>query len=517
MQIKKGILEGIRILDLSRMLSGPYATMMFSDHGAEVIKVEDIHGDSSRRSGPFRKDDEHKEWAGYFVSLNRNKKSVSLNLKNDADKSHFKELVKTVDILIENFRPGVMKRLGFSFNHLKEINPQLVYGSITGFGLKEFGESPYSNWPSYDVVAQAMGGLISLTGFDDENLLKVGPGVADIFSGSLMSFGLLAALIKAKKTGVGQLVEISMYDAIISMCERAIYQFDLTGKVPKPDGNGHPLLAPFGIYKASDGFIAIGIVEDSYWNVLKNIVLDKRFLDDTKYGTISLRAKNRYLLNSILNEWTVKYKKNDLLKLLGGKVPFGPVNDASEIFNDAHVKKRKSVIEIEHFKPNLSPWRVAANPVRFEGYGLKLNRPPKLGEHNKQLLPKTRNDKKNKNRERQKYFSSSHRCYLHCQDSKKNQLLVICDSFNWIERKFSYLTCLIEGNNLNNAKVTNAKELRFFFLDERNLEQIKYLENLVKSSDFSEKHLKTFDVFLGKNNKIEEFGKDLIVISQINK
>ena len=166
--LKAGILEGIRVLDLSRMLSGPYATMLLADHGAEVIKIESAEGDSSRRSGPFKEHDLKRNWSGYFISLNRNKKSISLNLKNEDDLAFFKKLIEKSDVLVENFRPGVMNRLGLSFDEVSKINSRIVYGSISGFGSDIFGESPYKNWPSYDVVAQAMGGLISLTGYNEE-------------------------------------------------------------------------------------------------------------------------------------------------------------------------------------------------------------------------------------------------------------------------------------------------------------------------------------------------------------
>ena len=179
--LKTGILDGIRVIDFSRMLSGPYATMLLADHGAEVIKIESAEGDTSRRSGPFEKSDIEKNWSGYFISLNRNKKSISLNLKNRDDIGFLKNLIKKSDVLVENFRPGVMKRLGLSFDEVSKINQRIVYGSISGFGSEIFGESPYKNWPSYDVVAQAMGGLISLTGYDEQRPLKVGPGIADIF------------------------------------------------------------------------------------------------------------------------------------------------------------------------------------------------------------------------------------------------------------------------------------------------------------------------------------------------
>ncbi len=512
MKSSKGILDGVRILDLSRMLSGPYATMMLADHGAEVIKIEEKNGDSSRRSGPFRKEDKNQEWAGYFVSLNRQKKSVCLDLKKEIDREFFKDLVKNVDILVENFRPGVMERLGLSFYDLKKLNPRLVYGSITGFGLQEFGESPYSNWPSYDVVAQAMGGLISLTGFDTKNVVKVGPGVADIFSGALMSFGLLAALTKTKKTGKGQLVEVSMYDAIVSMCERAIYQFDITKKIPEPDGNGHPLLAPFGIYKALDGFIAIGIVEDTYWEILKKIIADKELLNDKKYGTISLRAKNRHSLNDTLNKWTVKHKKSALIKMLGGKIPFGPVNNAYEIFNDLHIQKRETVVEIDHFQPGKKPWKVAANPVRFQGYQLKLARPPMLGEHNKHYLSKQRKQNIGINIEPKMYSSEYYYCFLCYVGVGKKKYLIACNSFKWLDGKSFYLICLINSFHQDALKTLRTEKIEFLFVERGNSERVKYLTKL---PHFNDHDIGETDTLTGSHIKIQNFEKELMLISRI--
>ena len=215
-----GILNGVRVLDLSRMLSGPYCTMMLADHGAEVIKIESGTGDTSRANGPFRDDDPDHLWAGYFVSLNRSKKSVTLDLKTPDGKAAFCTLVRDADVLVENFRPGVMERLGLSYEYLATLNPRLVYGAVRGFGDPRSGQSPYADWPCYDVVAQAMGGLMAITGPDAASPTKVGPGVGDIFSGMMMAFGLMAALRHADATGAGQFVDVAMYDAMISLSQR---------------------------------------------------------------------------------------------------------------------------------------------------------------------------------------------------------------------------------------------------------------------------------------------------------
>ena len=361
----KGILSGIRVLDLSRMLSGPYCTMMLADNGAEVIKIEDRGGDTSRSNGPFRDDDPNHDWAGYFVSLNRSKKSVVLDLKSESGKADLLALVATADVLVENYRPGVMERLGLSYERLADINPRLVYAAIRGFGDPRSGRSPYADWPSYDVVAQAMGGLISLTGPDSTTPTKVGPGIGDVFAGALMSFGILAALRQAEATGRGQFIDIAMYDAMISLCERAIYQHDFDGSIPGPEGNGHPLLAPFGVFAAKDGHVALGVVDDTFWQALAQAMEQPGWATDPRFATRAARRVHASVLNPLVAEWTARHSKVELAQKLGGKVPFGPVNTVADIFADPHVAARGMIATIPHADAGSRPWRVAANPLHF--------------------------------------------------------------------------------------------------------------------------------------------------------
>ncbi len=361
----KGILSGLRVLDLSRMLSGPYCTMMLADQGAEVIKIESEEGDTSRANGPFRDDDPDHEWAGYFVSLNRSKKSVMLDLKSAAGKADLLALVATADVLVENYRPGVMERLGLSYEVLAATNPRLVHAAIRGFGDPRSGASPYADWPSYDVVAQAMGGLIGLTGPDAGHPTKVGPGIGDVFAGALMAFGILAALRQAEATGRGQFLDIAMYDAMISLCERAIYQHDFDGSVPGPEGNAHPLLAPFGVFPAKDGHVAIGIVDDTFWRRLALAMGREDLGLDPRFATRSARRLNAGMLNSMVATWSAALTKAELASCLGGLVPFGPVNSVKDIFADPHVAARGMIADVPHADPLRRPWKVAASPLRF--------------------------------------------------------------------------------------------------------------------------------------------------------
>jgi crotonobetainyl-CoA:carnitine CoA-transferase CaiB-like acyl-CoA transferase len=384
----RGILAGIRVLDFSRMLSGPYCTMMLADHGAEVIKVEGPEGDTSRSNGPWRADDETHNWAGYFVSLNRGKKSIMLDLKSEEAKATVRLLVRSCHVVVENFRPGVMERLGLGYEALAKLNPALVYAAIRGFGDPRSGESPYVDWPSYDVVAQAMGGLMSMTGADRDHPMKTGPGVGDVFAGMMLAFAILAAVRHAERTGQGQFVDIAMYDAMLSLCERLIYLYDMEGKVAEPAGNGHPLLAPFGLFPAADGWVSIGVVDDSFWRELTRVMARPDLLADQRLATKSGRRAHQIEVNDAVSSWTRTRSKAELSALLGGRLPFGPVNDARDIFSDPHVSARGMIAEVPHPEPGHQAWRVAANPVRFSlTPAIPPATPPRLGEHNDLLAP----------------------------------------------------------------------------------------------------------------------------------
>lgn len=387
------ILKGLRVLDLSRMLSGPYCTMHLADHGAEVIKIEAGSGDTSRGNGPFRDDDVSHEWAGYFVSLNRGKKSIQLDLKTPEGKAHFRALAANADVIVENFRPGVMDRLDLSYESLAADNPKLVYAAIRGFGDPRTGESPYAKWPSYDVVAQAMGGLMAITGANADSPTKTGPGVGDIFAGMVMAFGIMAALREADATGKGQFVDVAMYDAMISLCERMVYLHDITGKVPGPEGNGHPFLSPFGLYPAKDGQIALGIVDDAFWQRLAELMGQPELGPDPRFATRAQRAKNAAEINRVVSAWSSQLSKAELTSLLGGQVPFGPLNTIADIANDPHVVSREMLAKVSGPDPSQKPWTVAANPLRFGAHGHgPLAPPPALGADNTMLdslTPKT--------------------------------------------------------------------------------------------------------------------------------
>lgn len=267
----RGALDGLTVVDLTQMLAGPYASMMLADQGARVIKVEPPGGDETRRTGPHIENAlriEDGGYGSYFASINRGKESIVLDLKQEAGKEVLLRLIESADVVIENFRAGVMERLGLGYEALAKVNPRLVYATLRGFGDRRSGASPYADWPAYDPVAQAMGGIMGITGsVPGGPPTKVGPGVGDILPAMFLSFGIASACWRAQRTGRGQFVDVGMVDSVLAVCERIIFQYSSTGVVPRPEGNGHPLLCPFGMFPAKDGFVSIGIPRDEFWRL----------------------------------------------------------------------------------------------------------------------------------------------------------------------------------------------------------------------------------------------------------
>lgn len=381
-----GPLAGVKVLDLSQMLAGPYCSMMLSDMGAEVIKIEPIGGDQTRNQGPHFAEDGDPHFGGYFHSVNRNKSSVALNLKEPAGREILLRMVKDADVLLENFRLGVMERLGLGYEQLREINPRLVYACIRGFGDPRTGQSPYAHWPAYDVVAQAMGGLMGITGPDADTPMKVGPGVGDIFPAAVTAFGIAAALRHAEKTGEGQFLDVGMYDAILALCERIVYQHAYTGQIPRPQGNTHPLLCPFDNFPAKDGWVTIAAPRDNLWAELCRAIGRPDLAEKPGFATNLERVQNAPEVRAILAEWCGQRTKAEIMEVLGGFVPAGPINTAEDIFNDPHVRSREMFVELEHPGSGRKGTFVAS-PIKLLGTPTgPLRRAPLLGEHTAAVL-----------------------------------------------------------------------------------------------------------------------------------
>jgi crotonobetainyl-CoA:carnitine CoA-transferase CaiB-like acyl-CoA transferase len=375
-----GALSDLKIIDLTQMLAGPFGTMMLADHGALVIKVESPEGDMTRHAGPFRADDSRRVLGGYFQSVCRGKHSVCLDLKTELGQEALKRLIKDADALVENFRAGVMERLGLSYEALREINPRLVYGALRGFGDPRTGASPYKDWPAFDVVAQAMGGIMAITGPDSRTPTKVGPGVGDIVPGVMLAFGVLAAVHHARRTGQGQFVDISMVDAMLAVCERTVWQHSVGNEVPGPEGNHHPFLCPFGMYPAADGHITLAAHQDSFFNTLCVALDAEELARDERFASRDARTRNRHSCVSELSKCTQRFTKAELTRRLGGRIPFGPVLNITEIEQDAHFAAREMLVEVD--QPGSYPTRIAGVPIKMtETPGRVANRGPLLGEH----------------------------------------------------------------------------------------------------------------------------------------
>ncbi len=381
-----GALAGLRVLDLSQVLAGPFCTQLLADHGAEVIKIEPPEGDPARRFAPFRADDHERAFGGYFQSINRGKKSVVLDLKAPSGRAALLKLVASADVLVENYRAGVMERLGLGFEVLAQINPRLVYGAIRGFGDPRSGESPYNDWPAFDVVAQAMGGIMGITGPAADVPLKIGPGVGDTVPALMLAFGILAAVRHAERSGQGQFLDISMIDGVLALCERLVHQYSYTGAVAGPEGNGHPLLCPFGLFRAADGWVAVGCPTDKFWVELAQAIGRPELATDPAYATNAARLERRADVTAVVEGFTRSRSKAQIKAIFGGRVPFGPVQDAAEIFNDPHFAARGMLVEVEQ-PGSATPVTIAGVPVHLSATpGAVRGRAPRLGEHTAQVL-----------------------------------------------------------------------------------------------------------------------------------
>ncbi|MEG9862404.1 MAG: CoA transferase [Parvularculales bacterium] len=381
-----GALRDIRVIDLTQALAGPFGTMILADHGADVIKIESLSGDLSRTAGPYFADDTQKTHSGYFQSVNRNKRSVALNLKSEEGRAALIGLIRNADVLAENFRHGVMDKLGLAYETLREENPKLVYACLRGFGDARTGSSEYIDWPAFDVVAQAMGGVMSITGPDGETPTKVGPGIGDIAPGMFMAFGILAAVHHARNTGQGQFVDVSMVDGVLSVSERMVYQHFIAEKTPRPEGNHHPFIAPFGMFPTKDGFVTIAAPQDNFYETLCRELDAPQLLVDAEKVKISWRMGNTSEVIAGISAVTKNFTKDEIKQRIGGKVPMGPVMDMADIAQDPYFAARDMLPEIDvpgsaHKAP------VAGTPVKMtETPGGVHHRGPYIGEHTCDVL-----------------------------------------------------------------------------------------------------------------------------------
>ncbi len=369
-------LSGIKVLDLTRVVSGPFCTMLLSDFGAEVVKVEAPGGDPSRITGIVGRGENP-----YFVNLNRSKRSIVVDMKTEAGKDIIRRLVKWADVLVENFRPGVMERLGFGFDALKAINPGLVYAAVTGFGKT----GPYSHRPAFDFITQAMSGFMSLNGSDDMEPLRVGIPITDTIAGLYSAFGVLAALRERDRTGNGQEVQCAMLDGIISMFAFASAAYFSTGQLPPRNGNDHMVVAPYGVFHSSDGPLAIAPSTEKAWGQFCRAMGREELMTDPRFDSAENRREHRKEINREVGDVIKTKTRDEWIEILNeAGVPCGNVNNLAQAFSDPQVLHQEMVLESD--QPG-GPIKMPGFPVKMSGTPARLRDPsPQLGEHTKEVL-----------------------------------------------------------------------------------------------------------------------------------
>jgi len=372
-------LRGIRVLDLSRILAGPYCTMMLGDLGAEIIKVEQPRvGDGTRQWGPPFKGGE----SAYFICINRNKKSITVNLKHPRGIKIIKQLVEKSDVLVENFRYGTMDKLGLDYETLKKINPKLIYCTISAFGTT----GPYRELPGYDFLVQAMGGIMSITGEPDGPPMKVGVAIVDVTAALYATSAILAALFYREKTGEGQKVETSLIEAQVAWLINVGSNYLVSGEVPKRYGNAHPNIVPYQVFKAKDGYVALAIGNDLQWKKFCELAGVKELAENPKFETNPKRVENRKELIKILDKLMLEKRGKEWIKLCRDNgIPCGPINTIDKVFNDPQVLNRGMVVEVDH--PTAGKIKLAGIPMKFSRTpALVKSPPPLLGEHTNEVL-----------------------------------------------------------------------------------------------------------------------------------
>lgn len=374
-----GPLDGVRVLDLTRVVAGPYCSMFLGDLGAEVVKVEQPGtGDDTRGWGPPFAGGE----SAYYLCINRNKKSLALDLKSPRAVELLRELAKVADVIIENFRPGTMERLGLSEKELRQLNPRLIYASLTGFGA----DGPMSDWPGYDLIVQAWGGLMSITGTPDGEPVKVGVAIIDLVAGLMLGKAITAALFAREKIGVGQRIDTSLLEAEVASLINVGSNYLVGGKIPTRWGNAHPNIVPYQNFKTADGYLVIGVASEVIWKRFCQAIRRVELTDDARFANNSKRVENRAALIALLSEVFLQRNNETWFKsLTEAEVPCAPVQTVDQVFQAPQVLHRDMLLEVEH--PTAGTVRMAGIPVKFSVTPASVRLPPPLlGEHNGEIL-----------------------------------------------------------------------------------------------------------------------------------
>ena len=354
-------LEHVTVLDLTRVLAGPFCGMMLADMGANVIKIESVgKGDDSRQYAPMINGE-----SCYYMNLNRNKKGITLNLKAPEGKAAFLKMVEKADIVLENYRPGVMERLGLGYEELKKVNPRIVYGCVSGFG--HYG--PYSSRGGYDIIGQAMSGLMSTTGWPDTGPTRTGTAMADVLGGLSVCIGVLAALLNAKETGIGQKVDVALVDSAVASLEIINQIYLATGRIPERIGNRYESCYPYDSFKCADGELVIACGNDSLFVKLANLMGQPELITDDRFDRNPKRVENHAILKPIVEAWTTKYNRDELVQMiLDAGVPAAPINTIADTTKDPHIAgAREMFVEVDH---------PVAGKMKLTGCHIKMSRTP---------------------------------------------------------------------------------------------------------------------------------------------
>ena len=374
-----GPLKNLLVVDLTRVLVGPYCTMILSDLGARVIKIEAPEiGDDSRGFGPFIDD-----YSAYFMSLNRGKESIALNLKNEDDKKVFEKILAKADILVENFKPGTLEKWGFGWNEVSKKYPKLIYASASGFGQT----GPLKELPAYDMVVQGMGGLMSVTGHLNSEPTRVGTSIGDITAGLFTAIGINAALYDRQKTGKGTFIDVSMLDCQIAILENAIARYLSKNEIPEPMGSRHPSIAPFEAFKTKDSFLIIAAGNDKLFKSLCEVLEIPNIANDEMYKTNSLRSQNIDKLKLIIEDKLQHKNTDEWIKVMENlKIPCGPIFNIKQAVENPQIKERNMIVKSFHKK--IGEFKSAGNPIKMSTYKDEKTRGdiPDLDEHRDKIL-----------------------------------------------------------------------------------------------------------------------------------
>jgi CoA:oxalate CoA-transferase len=371
-------LSGIRVLDLSRVLAGPYCTMMMADHGAEVIKIElPGTGDDSRAFTPIINGE-----SAYFASINRGKKSVTVNLKHDEGKEIIRKLAAVSDVIVENFRPGTMEKLGLGYEQLKEINPSIIYACGSGYGHS----GPWSKRPAYDLVIQALSGFMSITGQEGSIPTKAGPSIMDIMTGIFLYAGITTALYAREKTGLGQQVDVAMLDYGVAILENALVRYTQEGEIPTRIGNRHSSITPFESFRAKDDYFVIACGNDTLFFKMCQLIGKETIAADERFKTNVLRTRNQKVLYILLERVFETRTVDEWVTLFDSEgIPAAPINSVDRLLANPQLQERNMLIDMEH--PVIGAMKLTGTPIKLDGTPGSLSTPaPGLGQHTEEIL-----------------------------------------------------------------------------------------------------------------------------------